>query len=412
MLVPIKKISKGILWFAASFIIFLGIFSFSLYLVYPNEYAYRYIFWNTSDTQDYLKFPSRSIQKSNTPYFFETQIDSNFYNNFDQINSLDDLDAFLAQNDSTSFIVIQNGKILYEQYFNGNARESIATSFSVAKSINTLLVGIAVEQGYIDDINQPITDFIPELKEKNQEFEKITVRHLLAMNSGLRYHDTKLFGVVDLPWDDNPKTYYYPNLRTLVLDQAEVQHEPGTYFYYNNYNPLLLGMILERATAKTVSQFLEENIWKQIGTEFDTSWSLDDQGFEKMESGINARPIDYAKIGQLILSQGTWQEKQLISREWIQQVTQTNPATSADYYSQVDYLNPPDFYYALGWWVRTTQDSDTPDSYASGHLGQYIFVSPSSQTVIVRTGTDIGTVHWPTLFQQISKKLNANTNQP
>ena len=207
---------------------------------------------------------------------------------------MDDFDAFLAKNRTQAFIVIQDDAILYEQYFNGASRDSIVTSFSTAKSFTSTLIGIAISEGYIHSVDDPITDYLPELAERDPAFANITIRDLLMMSSGIKY--------VEFPFvnGDDAKTYYYPDLRQLALEDTHIVGLPGEQFHYNNYHPLLLGMILERATGTSVANYLQEKIWKPVGMEYPGSWSLDEHGFEKMESGINARAIDFAKFGRLV----------------------------------------------------------------------------------------------------------------
>jgi CubicO group peptidase (beta-lactamase class C family) len=125
-------------------------------------------------------------------------------------------------------------------------------------------------------------------------YSAITIENLLSMASGLRYVEE------ETPFSDDTKTYYDPNLRSVALS-AVIEEEPGKTFHYNNYNFLLLGIILERATGMPVAKYMEEKLWKQLGMEAPSSWGLDSEasGFEKMESGINARAIDFAKFGRL-----------------------------------------------------------------------------------------------------------------
>ena len=203
-------------------------------------------------------------------------------------------DELLASTQTTAFLIIKDDRLIYENYFNGYERDSINTSFSVAKSFVSALVGISIDEGLIDSVDDPITKYIPELQNKDSRYSAITIKNLLSMSSGLRYVEE------ETPFSDDTKTYYDPNLRTVALS-AVIEEEPGKRFHYNNYNYLLLGIILERATGMPVAKYMEEKLWKPLGMEAPASWSLDSEtnGFEKMESGINARAIDFAKFGRL-----------------------------------------------------------------------------------------------------------------
>jgi CubicO group peptidase (beta-lactamase class C family) len=230
--------------------------------------------------------------------------------------------------------VIQNDAILYEKYYNDAARDTIVTSFSVAKEFTSALIGAALDDGFIQSVDDPITDYLPELAERDSAFTDITIHDLLSMSSGIEYQ-----GTGGLNGDDS-KTYYWPDLRKLALEKTNVIDPPGSYFLYNNYHPLLLGIILERTTNMPVAEYLEAKIWQPIGMEFDGSWSLDSEGtgFEKMESGINGRAIDFAKFGRLYLNNGDWDGTQVLTADWIAQSTRKD--------TSVDSLWKGDRYYS------------------------------------------------------------------
>jgi CubicO group peptidase (beta-lactamase class C family) len=242
----------------------------------------------------------------------------------------------LVSTQTTAFLIIKDGQLIYENYFNGYKRDSINTSFSVAKSFISALVGIAIDEGLINSVDDSITKYIPELKYKDSRYSAIAIKNLLSMASGLRYVEEKT------PFGDDAKTYYDPNLRAVVLS-AVIEEEPGKTFHYNNYNYLLLGIILERATGMPVAKYMEERPWKPLGTEAPASWSLDSKasGFEKMESGINARAIDFAKFGELYLNNGSnWNGQQIISEKWVKTSTNANSSTdpSSEYQCGCGYI--------------------------------------------------------------------------
>jgi CubicO group peptidase (beta-lactamase class C family) len=292
--------------------------------------------------------------------------------------------------------VVHDDKVLYERYFNGYDETSVNTSFSMAKSFASALVGIAIDEGHIKSVDEPITNYIPELLEKDERFESITIRHLLTMSSGIKYEEGG-----DLPWSeeaDDTKTYYATDLRELALENCRIEGKPGEYFEYNNYNPLLVGMILERATGMSVSRYLQQKVWKPVGMEADGSWSVDSasSGFEKMESGVNARARDFARFGMLFAEEGNREGKQLISRGWIEVSTRADTSTD------------PSQDYQYFWWVNTTE-GETSHFSARGNYGQYIYVAPEKDLVIVRLGKeegDQGYDYWIDLFEELATKLD------
>jgi CubicO group peptidase (beta-lactamase class C family) len=156
---------------------------------------------------------------------------------------------------------------------------------------------------------------------------------------------------------DDAKTYYDPNLRELAMT-VELEVEPGRRWEYNNYHPLLLGMVLERATGRSVATYLSQKIWRPLGMEAEGSWSLDSEasGFEKMESGINARAIDFAKFGRLYLKRGEWYGEQVVPASWVEQSTRVETTT-----------DPADFYQYF-WWVDVVEP-ERERLMARGNLG-------------------------------------------
>jgi CubicO group peptidase (beta-lactamase class C family) len=370
------------------------------YLSAPNFYLTRAIFWRESDYKDLQRFPARKIHNAPPVSRFDELPAENPYGS--QIKAISNrstngsFEDYLDSSGTTAFLVIHDDKVLYGNYFNGYDETSLNTSFSMAKSFASTLVGIAIDEGYIKSVDEPITNYIPELLKKDKRFEEITIRNLLTMSSGIKYEEGGF-----LPWGeeaDDTKTYYATDLRELALN-CRIESKPGEYFEYNNYNPLLVGMILERATGMSISRFMEKKLWEPMGMEADGSWSLDSKkgGFEKMESGVNARARDFARFGMLFAKEGNWRGKQLISREWVEE--STRPDTSTD----------PSQDYQYFWWVNTPDGKN--HFSAQGNYGQYIYVAPEKDLVIVRLGKEEGEKgygYWTDLFDQLSTKLDTS----
>lgn len=339
----------------------------SAYLLKNESGVARAIIWMEADADDYRRFPASPIEAPGRVQQFPrdpVNLDQ------EQVTGRP-LAELLDATDTTAFVVLRDDVVVYERHPGGAERDSIQTSFSVAKSYASALVGIALAEGAIESVDDPITDYLPELLERDPHFARITIEHLISMTSGLRYEEN------GLPWGDDAQTYYGTDLRDLALSDTEVVEPPGTRWHYNNYNPLLIGLILERATGVPVAEYLEHKLWKPLGAEFDASWSLDseDSGFEKMESGINARAIDFARLGVLYLNHGRWRGRQLIPRSWVAKSTSEAPAAPG---------------YGYWWWL------EPGGAYmARGNLGQFIFVDPRRDMVIARFGTGDGGADWP-----------------
>jgi CubicO group peptidase (beta-lactamase class C family) len=298
--------------------------------------------------------------------------------------------------------VIKDGQIRYEGYFNGYSRDSIVTSFSVAKSFMSALTGIAIQEGYIHSVDDKVVAYIPELK--NKGLDDMTIRHLLTMSSGVRYitnDEVTPFQFLTLQ-SEQSLAYYHPNLRARALGVTPDGTVPGSRYKYNDYLPQLIGIILERTTQRPVSQYLEEKIWKPLGMEFPAAWSIDSDknGFEQMQSGINARAIDFAKFGQLFLGGGAWQGRQVISEAWVKESTSPDPNDTRPWDLDDEGWSDSGRYYKYFWWGMPNGDG-TYDYVARGHLGQRVYVSPRDNVVIVRFGIEDGIEKWEDVFRNM-----------
>lgn len=380
----------------------LGLVLLASCLVYPPAYVYRVICWNLSDVNDYRRFPARELETAPSSFAFLRSLDeARVAALFEAQPEVDRLDEFLASQDTQAFLVIQDDAILYEKYFNGAARDSIVTSFSVAKSFLSALVGIAIGEGKIAGVRDPITRYLPELAERDPRFSRIAIRDLLRMSSGIRYEEFPFL------WGDDAKTYYYPDLRALALRKTRIAGEPGAAFLYNNYHPLLLGLILERATGVPVAEYLQERIWKPLGMEYPGSWSLDSRasGFPKLESGINARAIDFARFGRLFLKGGAWEEREIVPAAWVAESTRMDTAPDrGSYYPEEFDLPSAELRYGYMWWGICRGEDDC-DFAAEGNLGQIIYVSPRSKLIMVKNSASYGSLtwhQWDDLFSRVA----------
>ncbi len=361
-------------------------------VVYSPTYVWRALTHGKSEQSDYLDFfPTSPLTPSSTPFIFasapdELRVEAAFEAAWDT----DDLDALLADAGTEAFIVIQDDQVIYERYFNGAARDTMLTSFSVAKSFDSALVGIAIDEGFIGSVDDPVTDYLPELADRDERFGNVTIRHLLLMASGFDFQELR-WAVFN---GDDPITTYYPDQREAALEFTRIAEAPGLHFSYNKYHPQLLGMILERATGMSVTEFTQTRLWDPLGMEFDGAWALDrEEGFEKMEAGLNARAIDYAKLGSAFLHRGEWNGGQAVPVGWVEASTALDPAThTAEYYGQS--FGPAVYDDGVGYygymWYGFLRDGEEADFAAEGDHGQFIYVSPSRDLIIVRNGTEYG----------------------
>ncbi len=342
----------------------------------------RSIIYNFADIDDYEKFENRAIQKPLKSFNFNTTENGVFPKKVTKADSIDiPFDQFLAENKTVAFLIIKDDTIQYEKYFNDYQQESITTSFSMAKSVISILIGCAIDDGYIKNTQQLVGYYVPEIRHKG--FNDVTIEHLLQMTSGIKFNESYYN-----PFGDAATFYYGTNLRKAVA-KMKLDNTPGTSFDYTSGSTQLLGLILERALiTKTISQYLEEKLWKPLGMEYDASWSLDREtnGLEKTFCCINARARDFAKIGRLYLNNGDWNGKQIVSKKWVKQSLKN------------DTTNGSVSYYQYQWWLSQKNN----DFMAKGILGQYIYVNPAKNLIIVRMGENYGKTSWEGLFRGIS----------
>lgn len=334
----------------------------------------RFVVYNFADIRDYKKFPARTIENTGTDtFYFPVAVNQKAPITLTLDSQTYPFQDFLEGNKTVAFLVIQHDTIQYEYYREGYSEASIVPSFSMAKSVMSILIGCAIADGYIQSVDEPVTRYIPELEPNG--FDQVTIEHVLQMTSGLDFNEgyTNPFGEV--------ATYYYGRNLRKAIPKLELSGRPGETFAYKSGNSQLLGLILERALKeKTISAYAQEKLWTPLSMEFPASWSLDrkNNGLEKTFCCLNARARDYAKIGRLYLHNGNWEGKQLVPESWVKTST------------AIDTTAGSPWYYQYQWWLPTK----TGDFIAQGILGQYIYVNPENDLIIVRLGAKKGDVDW------------------
>jgi CubicO group peptidase (beta-lactamase class C family) len=364
----------------------LGVYGWAWFSTDESTFA-RALIWRESDVGDQHRFPARRIPAATRASPLPVGPEADLVRR----REASELDEFLGETDTLAFVVVHGDRLVSERYFGDTTRESLLTSFSVAKSFVSTLVGIAIDQGLIGSIEDPVTDYLPELAARDPDFREITLRHLLTMSSGIRYREG---GFPSL--GDDTYTYYGVDLRDIALSRTRIEQPPGLAWHYNDYNTLLLGLVLERTIGTSVSDFMATRLWQPLGAEADATWSLDSErsGFEKMESGLNARAVDYARFGLLFLHNGQWDGRRIVSEDWVRAATSAENTADPAYYSGYRYF----------WWM----DVQRPGRfYAMGKYGQYIYVAPDADAVIVRLGSSWGVENptWLATFRDITDQL-------
>jgi len=350
----------------ASFIISLLV-SFHVMLVFTgNTYFYNVLKLTIfkgrigPSLTDYKKFANDTL-KTNIPKYWEE-------------GEIKTAPEFLVKAHeefkTTAYLVIQDDKIIYEDYAEGFSESIPTNSFSMSKSFVSALVGVALQQGKIESINQTIGDFLPDFKNKPQA--SITIKQLLQMSSGIGFDENYLN-----PFAFPAKAYYGKNLRKL-MHEYEVTGEAGKFYSYQGGDTQLLAFIVEEATGKTLSEYFQEEIWQKIGAETEGYWILDEpKGNEKASCCIIATARDFAKFGKLYIDQGLIDSIQIIPNSFIKESISPNNLIDKDTQEKVDF-------YGYQWWMGKHKELDY--FYARGILGQYIICIPEKNLIIVRLG--------------------------
>ena len=271
-------------------------------------------------------------------------------------------------------IVIHDDAIVYEEYFLGHAESYRHISWSVAKSFVSALVGIAVDEGYIESIEDPATKYVPFLI--GSGYDGVRIKDILQMSSGIRFNED----YADFFSDINRMC------RVTVLDMSlkdfiytlENEREPGTYNHYVSMDTQVLGMVLMEATGKDLTELLEENIWKPVGMEADAYWLVDGDGAELAFGGLNAVLRDYARFGLLYLHGGKRGDDQIVPADWvIASVTPDAPHLMPGENPASDWVMG----YGYQWWIPYNPEGDF---MAIGIYNQFIYVNPELGVVIAK----------------------------
>lgn len=280
-----------------------------------------------------------------------------------------ELDAFLAAHDTGAFLVVHRGAIVYERYFGDHRRDSATLAFSMSKSVLSLLVGCAVDDGIIASVQQPVTDYVPELADRG--FGEVTIEHLLQMTSGMDFRESPS------PLRQHPYFYYGDDLERRLLRQ-KLAVPPGTEFAYKSGENQLLGLVLARALGEeTITSYTQRRVWEPVGMEFGGCWAVDHEpgGLEKTFCCLAIAARDVAKIGRLYLDEGRAAVEQVVSPEWVRRSLAVDTSAGSV------------VFYQYQWWLPF---ADSPVFMASGHRGEFLYVNPELDLIMVRLGPSTG----------------------
>lgn len=307
-------------------------------------------------------FPLATVKPDSVPFYFSEKLDSDFGKKYKMANLFNlfeqrDLETTLKEKDTRAFLVIHKDTIIYEKYFKGKNEQSYLTSFSMAKSIVSSLLGIALQEGKIQSIQEPFCKYFPEID--CEKFGDVTIEHLLQHTSGIKYNGLA-------------KLYYGKNLAKKVLPKG-FHYPPGTKFSYDNANSQILGMLIEKVYQKPIYEVWEEKVWSKIGTEQPIHWAMDGKKTRQAKTFccIDATARDFAKLGRVWKNDGMYSGKQIIPKFWIDSVRSPRTGEGAAINYKYHFWRAPSAYNCFT---------------AAGMYGQLIFMCPEKDLMFIRLG--------------------------
>ena len=371
--------SKIFIFIFAALALGLAIYSPNIYKLYrlANLYNEKTIAKNFINIENIFSNISSPIPASEKPHIFETKefsLPEKYIFEGEELSLKDGLAHFHTD----GLIILHDGKMLFEDYWNGNSKDSKHISFSVAKSYLSALFGIAVNEGLIDSIDDNVTKYLEDFV--GTGYENVKIKNLLQMSSGIEFNED----------------YADPNSDINKFSRASAKgqsfrdfakslkngREQGTYNHYVSLDTQVLAMILESVTDMPVREYLYKRIWNKIGAESDAYYITDSTGADMALGGLNAILRDYAKFGQLYLEKGNWLGEQIVPKSWIaDSITPDAPHLMPN----AGDLSSNEWGYGYQWWVP---GDPITDFTAHGVYNQFIYVDPESGIVIAKTSSN------------------------
>lgn len=317
-------------------------------------------------------WPTRSLTQAKVPYVYNygdpLNVPSSFAYNDQKLGTR----QFLKDSWTTGLIVIQNDEIALEDYYLGNSAVTQNISWSMAKSFISALIGIAVNDGHIISIEQSVDAYATSLE--GSGYEGVSIKNVLQMSSGVAFNED--YG--DFYSDINRwgRDFSLGNSQDAFAATLKNDIEPGTVNHYVSINTHVLGMVLTQATGRSITDYMQEKLYNPMGMEHDGLWIIDGQGMEMALGGLNLTLRDFAKLGSLYLHDGTFNGQQIVPASWV---------ADSRTMDQPHLLPGNDFGYGYQWWMV---GGDSGEFMAMGVYGQYIYINPETNTVIVKNSAN------------------------
>lgn len=289
------------------------------------------------------------------------------------------MDDFLAQTSATSLVVVKDNNITFEDYYQGTGEFDMRISWSMAKSFLSAIFGIAVDEGFIKDLNVPVSDYVPELI--GSGYDGVSIKNVLQMSSGVYFNEDYQ--------DFNSDINRFGRVMALGGSYDDFaasltrEREQGTYMHYVSIDTHVIGMVLRAATGRTIEDYFEEKLWSKLGTERDAIYITDSRGQPMVLGGLNLISRDYARMGKLYRDKGMLNGEQIVPAQWVKDsITPDAPHLMPGKRDTSDKKMG----YGYQWWIP---DNPKQEFMALGIYGQHIYVNLEFNVVIVKTSANI-----------------------
>lgn len=316
--------------------------------------------------------PTKKISKGEDTFQFVKEDNTALADEFCFEDTFYSSEKFMEDTETSAMLVIKDDVIKYEEYFFGGDENTLFSSNSMGKSFVSALMGIAVSEGYVESVEDPIGKYIPEFL--GTEMENIPIKACLQMVSGINFNeDTDMSGFSMHTLMGKPAMK--------VIAKYGMQEEPYTYRRYLSINTEILGQVIKNATGRSLAAYMEEKLWKKIGAAHDAYWTLSN-GTELAMGGLSVSLRDYARFARLYLNEGSYEGEQILEKQWIQDsmdisAAYSKPGANYDAYNVIGY--------GYQWWIPK---GDKSEFMAIGVYGQWIYVNPENRVIIVKLSAD------------------------
>ena len=357
----------------------IGLVTVFIYVVLPNAknlYKNLTLFNESLIVENFRSFkeiwPTRRLTPPKTYFTYPEDNLLDLPSSFNFKDKILQTEAFLTDSWTTGLLVVQDDRIQLEQYFLGNNANTQNISWSVAKSFISALIGIAVRDGHIDSIERPVEAYAPELI--GSGYEGVSIKNVLQMSTGVGFNED--YG--DFFSDINRwgRDFSLGKSQDAFASTLKNEIEPGTKNHYVSINTHVLGMILTRATGRSITEYMQEKLYNPLGMEHEGYWIIDGYGMEMVLGGLNLTLRDYAKLGSLYINNGNFNNQQIVPSSWV---------LASQTMDSPHLLPDGGFGYGYQWWMI---EGDQGEYMAMGVYGQYIYINPANHTVIVKNSAN------------------------